>query len=126
QCQMLFNSLGYLHKKAGMVQVTPNIPVTQHNANSASTDEFTARTREIATAICCQAKKIDALIESLPGVSVSESEQEKEFAELSKEDEIAVHNLEEAAKVARSLLDEIAGTLSYIADNAGRQPSQNI
>ncbi|KAJ2654305.1 hypothetical protein IWW48_006192 [Coemansia sp. RSA 1200] len=123
QCQMLFNSLGYLHRKAGMVQVTPDIPVTQQNANSASAEEFKTRTREIANDICRQAKKIDALIDSLPGVSVSKSDQEKEFVELSKEDEAATHELEEAGREARALLQEISGTLKEIADNSGKQTS---
>ncbi|KAJ2521594.1 hypothetical protein GGI11_001966 [Coemansia sp. RSA 2049] len=121
QCQMLFNSLGYLHRKAGMVQVTPDIPVTQQNANSASAEEFKTRTQEIANDICRQAKKIDALIDSLPGVSVSKSDQEREFVELSKEDEAVTHELEEAGREARALLEEISGTLKEIADNAGKQ-----
>ncbi|KAJ1772534.1 hypothetical protein IW140_001690 [Coemansia sp. RSA 1813] len=123
QCQMLFNSLGYLHRKAGMVQVTPDIPITQQNTNSASAEEFTARTQEIANDICCQAKKIDALVDSLPGVSVSESDQEREFLELSKEDEAATSELEEAGREARALLKEISSTLREIADNAGKQTS---
>ncbi|KAJ2556735.1 hypothetical protein EV175_001801 [Coemansia sp. RSA 1933] len=104
-----------------MVQVTPDIPVTQQNTNSASEEEFTARTQEIASDICRQAKKIDTLIDSLPGVSVSESDQEREFAELSKEDEAATLELEEAGKEARALLKEISSTLREIADNAGKQ-----
>ncbi|KAJ2401525.1 hypothetical protein GGI23_001341 [Coemansia sp. RSA 2559] len=123
QCQMLFNSLGYLHRKAGMAQVAPDIPITQQNTNSASKDEFSARTQEIANDICCQAKKIDALIDSLPGVSVSESDQEREFVELGKEDEAATRELEEAGREARALLKEISSTLREIADNAGKQAS---
>ncbi|KAJ2463482.1 hypothetical protein GGI02_005229, partial [Coemansia sp. RSA 2322] len=57
QCQMLFSSLHYLHKKAGMVQVDQDIPVTNQNSGADSIDEFTARTREIANDICRQAKK---------------------------------------------------------------------
>ncbi|KAJ2617101.1 hypothetical protein EV177_000707 [Coemansia sp. RSA 1804] len=104
-----------------MVQVTPDIPVTQQNANSASAEEFKTRTQEIANDICRQAKKIDALIDSLPGVSVSKSDQEREFVELSKEDEAVTHELEEAGREARALLEEISGTLKEIADNAGKQ-----
>ncbi|KAJ1826652.1 hypothetical protein LPJ56_002070 [Coemansia sp. RSA 2599] len=121
QCQMLFKSLHYLHKKAGMVQVAPEIPVTQQNEGADSADEFTARTQEIANDICRQAKKIDALVESLPGVSVSESDQERKFVELSQENDAATRDLEEANKRARALLGDISGILREIADNAGKQ-----
>ncbi|KAJ1811808.1 hypothetical protein LPJ75_003965 [Coemansia sp. RSA 2598] len=118
---MLFKSLHYLHKKAGMVQVAPEIPVTQQNEGADSADEFTARTQEIANDICRQAKKIDALVESLPGVSVSESDQEREFVELSQENDAATRDLEEANKRARALLGDISDILREIADNAGKQ-----
>ncbi|KAJ2743250.1 hypothetical protein GGI20_003878 [Coemansia sp. BCRC 34301] len=121
QCQMLFSSLHYLHKKAGMVQVGPDIPVTNQNTGADQPDEFTARTREIANDICCQAKKIDALIESLPGVSVSEAEQEREFASLNEENEQASRELSEATKQAQALLRDISATLRTIADNAGKK-----
>ncbi|KAJ1722456.1 hypothetical protein LPJ53_003140 [Coemansia erecta] len=121
QCQMLFSSLHYLHKKAGMVQVAPSIPVTQHNEGADSADEFTSRTREIANDICRQAKKIDTLIESLPGVAVSESDQEREFGELRAENEEATRELEEANKRARVLLGDISAILQSIADNAGKK-----
>ncbi|KAJ2720750.1 hypothetical protein GGI07_004431 [Coemansia sp. Benny D115] len=120
QCQMLFSSLHYLHKKAGMVQVSPGIPVTQQNEGADSVDEFSARTQEIANDICRQAKKIDALIESLPGVSVTEEEQEREFAELNEQNKAATRELEDANKRARALLAEISGALRTIADNTGK------
>ncbi|KAJ2832037.1 hypothetical protein GGI24_001371 [Coemansia furcata] len=118
---MLFSSLHYLHKKAGMVQVGPEMPVTNQNTGADQLDEFTARTREIANDICCQAKKIDTLIESLPGVSISEVEQEREFAALNEENESASRELAEATKLAHALLRDISATLRTIADNAGKK-----
>ncbi|KAJ1890898.1 hypothetical protein LPJ66_007221 [Kickxella alabastrina] len=118
---MLFSSLHYLHKKAGMVQVSSGIPVTQQNEGADSIDNFTARTQEIANDICRQSKKIDTLVESLPGVSVTESEQEREFIELSKENDEATRELEEANKRAHALLENISDTLQRIADNSGNK-----
>ncbi|KAJ2910185.1 hypothetical protein GGI21_001125, partial [Coemansia aciculifera] len=106
---------------AGMVQVGADIPVTNQNTGADQADEFTARTREIANDICCQAKKIDTLIESLPGVSVSEAEQEREFAALNEENELASHELGEATREAQALLRDISATLRSIADNAGKK-----
>ncbi|KAJ1729975.1 hypothetical protein LPJ61_003261 [Coemansia biformis] len=120
QCRMLFSSLHYLHKKAGMVQVAPEIPVTQQNEGADSADEFSLRTRDIATDICRQAKKIDALIESLPGVAVSEREQEEDFARLSAENEAATNELREASARAQAMLKSLTESLRTIADNAGQ------
>ncbi|KAJ2023676.1 hypothetical protein GGI06_001314 [Coemansia sp. S85] len=118
---MLFSSLHYLHKKAGMVQTESKVPVTNQNTSADQPDEFTARSREIANDICCQAKKIDTLIESLPGVSTSEVEQEREFAALNEENEKASRDLSEATKTAHALLKDISTTLCTIADNAGKK-----
>ncbi|KAI8320753.1 hypothetical protein GQ54DRAFT_277251, partial [Martensiomyces pterosporus] len=117
QCLMLVSSLDYLHKKAGMVQVGPSIPVTQTNVMADNAAEFHARTREIATDICRQAKKIDSLIEALPGIDVSESEQEREFIELEKQNEAATRDLDAATKKANALLDQISAILRTIADS---------
>ncbi|KAJ2861562.1 hypothetical protein GGH94_004809 [Coemansia aciculifera] len=121
QCKLLFSSLHYLHKKAGMVQIGSEIAVTNQNIGADQTDEFTVRSQEIANDICCQAKKIDTLIESLPGVSISEVEQEREFAALNEENESASRELAEATKMAHALLRDISATLRTIADNAGKK-----
>lgn len=121
QCQMLFSSLHYLHKKAGMVQVAQEIPITQQNTNADNLDEFTARTREIADDICRQAKKIDTLVDSLPGASVSERDQERGFERLKKEDAEATKELEAANQRARELLGDISEMLRNIADRSGSQ-----
>ncbi|KAJ2487078.1 hypothetical protein IWW37_005373 [Coemansia sp. RSA 2050] len=97
--------------QAGMVQTESKVPVTNLNASADQPDEFTARSREIANDICCQAKKIDTLIESLPGVSISEVEQEREFAALNEENEKASRELGEATKMAHALLKDISTTL---------------
>ncbi|KAJ2793690.1 hypothetical protein H4R20_006468 [Coemansia guatemalensis] len=120
QCKMLFSSLHYLHKKAGMVQVSPEIPITQQNEGADSASEFSLRTKDIATDICRQAKKIDALIESLPGVAVSESNQSTEFDELNKENEVATRELHEAGQRARALLDRLSRALRDIAESSGK------
>ncbi|KAJ2612639.1 hypothetical protein H4S08_002606 [Coemansia sp. RSA 1365] len=120
QCKMLFSSLHYLHKKAGMVQVSPEIPITQQNEGADSASEFSLRTKEIATDICRQAKKIDALIESLPGVAVSENEQIHEFEKLNRENEVATQELHEADQRARALLDRLSRAMRDIADNSGK------
>ncbi|KAJ2158542.1 hypothetical protein GGF46_003692 [Coemansia sp. RSA 552] len=117
---MLFSSLHYLHKKAGMVQVAPEIPVTQHNDSADSADEFSLRTKDIATDICRQAKKIDTLIESLPGVSESEEEQAQAFRELNRQNEEATRELREADAQARALRDKLSATLQTIAESASR------
>ncbi|KAJ2080487.1 hypothetical protein H4R24_003054 [Coemansia sp. RSA 988] len=120
QCKMLFSSLHYLHKKAGLVQVSPEIPITQQNEGADSASEFSLRTKDIATDICRQAKKIDALIESLPGVAVSESKQSSEFEELNKENEVATRELQEADQQACALLDRLSRALRDIAENSGK------
>ncbi|KAJ2693575.1 hypothetical protein H4218_005984 [Coemansia sp. IMI 209128] len=99
--------------QAGMVQTESKVPVTNQNTSADQPDEFTARSREIANDICCQAKKIDTLIESLPGVSTSEVEQEREFAALNEENEKASRDLSEATKMAHALLKDISTTLPY-------------
>ncbi|KAJ2772860.1 hypothetical protein IWQ56_001204 [Coemansia nantahalensis] len=119
QCRMLFSSLHYLHKKAGMVQVAPEFPVTQQNEGADSADEFSLRTRDIATDICRQALKTDALIESLPGVSVSESEQAEDFVRLDAENAEATRELREASAQAHALLKTLTDSLRAIADAAG-------
>ncbi|KAJ2355451.1 hypothetical protein GGF43_002676 [Coemansia sp. RSA 2618] len=117
---MLFSSLHYLHKRAGMVQVTSTIPVTQQNSNAENMDDFSQHTREIATDICRQAKKIDTLIESLPGTSTSADEQDKDFQELNRENEQATIELQQANQQARVLLDNLSAILKNIADNSGK------
>ncbi|KAJ1964475.1 hypothetical protein GGI12_001395 [Dipsacomyces acuminosporus] len=112
-------SLDYLHKKAGMVQVDPSIPVTQTNAMADSATEFGARTKEIAMDICRQAKKIDSLIEALPGIDVSESEQEREFIALNEQNEAATRDLDAANRRANALLEQLSAILRAIVDNSG-------
>ncbi|KAJ2216978.1 hypothetical protein GGH19_001173 [Coemansia sp. RSA 1807] len=119
QCKMLFSSLHYLHKRAGMVQVSSDIPVTQQNSNAESSDDFSQRTQEIATDICRQAKKIDTLAESLPGTTNAIGELEKDFQELNRENEQVTVELQEANRQARELLDSLSAMLTAIADNFG-------
>ncbi|KAJ2303790.1 hypothetical protein IWW51_006264, partial [Coemansia sp. RSA 2702] len=120
QCEMLFSSLHYLHKRAGMVQVTSSIPVTQQNSEAEGADAFSLRTRDIATDICRQAKKIDTLIESLPGASVAEGDQEEEFQELNRANEQATAELQQADQQARALRDRLSMILKDIADKSGK------
>ncbi|KAJ1951183.1 hypothetical protein EC988_004117 [Linderina pennispora] len=117
---MLVSSLDYLHKKAGMVQVDPSIPVTQKNIMADDADAFSARTKEIATDICRQAKKIDVLIEALPGIDASDSEQKREFDRLNEENQKATEELEAANRRAEELLDQVKAILQAIAENSGK------
>ncbi|KAJ2777571.1 hypothetical protein H4R18_005093 [Coemansia javaensis] len=119
QCKMLFTSLFYLHKRAGMAQVSPEIPVTQTSELADSAEQFAAQTREIAADICRQAKKIDALVESLPDAGESDEAQAAEFARLAAEDEAATAALREADAQARALLQTLNGSLRAMADSAG-------
>ncbi|KAJ2633461.1 hypothetical protein H4R22_000459 [Coemansia sp. RSA 1290] len=120
QCKMLFKSLHYLHKRAGMVQVSSDIPVTQQNSNAEDAGDFSLRTQEIATDICRQAKKIDALIEALPGASSSDSELEAEFQRLNAENKQATLELQQAKEQASNLSDKLSAMLKTIADSAGK------
>ncbi|KAJ1652799.1 hypothetical protein IWQ61_006946 [Dispira simplex] len=115
--QMFVSGLDYLHTRAPMVAVNPQFPVTKNNERGEPPDVFEKAMREFATDVVKQNRQIHTLIQALPRVELSESEQLAQFDALTQRNQEAADTLRASIRQAQTMLDHVVFALRLIADD---------
>lgn len=124
--KMFLNSIHYLHTKAAMVPLNDSIPIVAPNVMADPPELFRQSTHELATDIVKKAKEIDALIDALPGVQLTEAEQIAALEELERQNAAANEEHNRAVARAKELLDQVAQALRTVADDQSQAAAEVI
>lgn len=98
----------------------PPVPVLNPSdpAYLAAKDAFSVQAVDMATSVIQTSKKIEQLIEALPGVNRTESQQHQKLMALEKENKEANEQLQKASEEAQQLLADIRKAIRDISERA--------
>ncbi|KAJ3115689.1 Mediator of RNA polymerase II transcription subunit 21 [Nowakowskiella sp. JEL0407] len=115
---MLYTSVGVLQRDAPLVPPKGStIPVTAWTEQQVKerTETNQKFTKDVSRDIVSEVKTIELLINSLPGINMTEEEQLESLKNLEIENQELGAQMESAVKYAEMLLEQIRETLRYIA-----------